>query len=152
VLRNTRHDGRVCYTVKYQGISGVCYATWDMKRRTNYFAAWLGLLGIVLHALVPLAGMAVYGAPAAAAAHEHAGHAHGGVHVAHGAPAAPEQICVGDCPCCTTGYKSFVSSPIDLAWILPSLSGESAPPAPLLSIRTSEPNHDHSARAPPARS
>ena len=121
-----------------------------MKRRTTYFAAWLGALAIALHALVPLAGMALSGS-AAVPAQEHAGHAHGADHAANGAPAAPE-ICVGDCPCCTTGYKTFVPSRIDLAWILPSLSGESTPPAPLLSIRTSEPNHDHPARAPPARS
>jgi hypothetical protein len=120
-----------------------------MKKRTNYFAAWLGALAIALHALVPLAGMALYGPAAAAPVHEHGGHAHGADHAANEAPAAPE-ICVGDCPCCTTGYKTFVLSRTDLAWLFPSLSGESTPLAPPLAIRTSEPNHDHPARAPPA--
>jgi hypothetical protein len=123
-----------------------------MKRRTNHIAAWLGLLAIVAHALVPLVGMAVYVAPAAAAAHQHAGHAHGGEHAAHGAPAAPNEVCVGDCPCCSSAYKTFVSSRTDFAWILPSLSRERPLPQWVISLRTSEPNHDHSARAPPARS
>jgi hypothetical protein len=121
-----------------------------MKRRTNYFAAWLGALAIALHALVPLAGMALSGPTAAVPAHEHAGHEHGADHAANGAPAAPE-ICVGDCPCCTSGYKTFVPSRTDLAGLFPSPSGESTLPEPLLTIRTSEPNHDHPARAPPAR-
>ncbi|HET6493470.1 MAG TPA: hypothetical protein VFG44_10915 [Burkholderiales bacterium] len=122
-----------------------------MKKRTNYFAAWLGALAIALHALVPLAGMALYGPAAAAPVHEHGGHAHGADHAANEAPAAPE-ICVGDCPCCTSGYKTFVPSRIDLAWLLPSLSGDRTPPTALLSILPSETNHDHPARAPPTRS
>src|SRR5690349_20759744 len=112
-----------------------------MNRKTNYFAAWLGALAIALHALVPLIGMALHGSAAAAPAHEHAvAHSHGGDHTAHGAPAAPDEICIGDCPFFTTQYKAFVPSRIDLAWLLPSLSGENAPPALPPSIRIAEAN------------
>jgi hypothetical protein len=59
-----------------------------MNKRTNDFAAWLELLAIVLHALVPPAGMAAYGPPASASVHDHTGHAHGPDHGAHGTPAS----------------------------------------------------------------
>jgi hypothetical protein len=121
-----------------------------LKGRTNDFAAWLGLLAIVLHALVPLAGMAAYGPPATASAHEHAGHSHGTDHGVHGAPAAPQEICLGDCPCCTTNYKTFIPSRTDFGWPRSTLSNRITPTEDLAAVQISELSHDHPARAPPA--
>lgn len=135
-----------------------------MKRRTNSFAAWFGLLAIVLHALVPVA-LAAYGTPAGPTPHAHGGHAQGAHHDGHAievashdthhgvheAPVAPDTFCVGDCPCCTTNFKAFLRSRAPVVWMLPVLQAN-APEARPASFRSALASHDHPARAPPARS
>ena len=129
-----------------------------MKKRINRFAAWWALLGVVLHAFVPIAGMAPYGLPA----HGHAAHSHGSDEAsvnhaahsdhshetAHEAPAAPDTFCVGDCPCCITTLKAFVPSRSGLILRLRDLR-KTVPEAPQASLQISERVHDHLARGPP---
>jgi hypothetical protein len=119
--------------------------------RTNHFSAWFGLFAIAMHALVPLTGMVAYGPAVAVSVHEHGGHSRGTDHGAHEAPAAPQEICVGDCPCCTTNYKTFIPSCPDVVWAISTLFFRITPAEDLASVQVSELSHDHPARAPPAR-
>lgn len=135
-----------------------------MTRRVKLFAAWFGLLAIVLHALVPGA-LAAYSVPVAPASHTHAGYpqgthhdghategtSHDAHHGAHEAPAAPDTFCVGDCPCCTTNFKACLPSRTPVVWMFPVLQAV-APKALPASFRSAQTSHDHPARAPPAHS
>lgn len=94
-----------------------------MPRRASLTGAWLGLLAIALHVFGPFVGPALYGAPAEAAGHSHDhavasrqheadAHAFPSEHHhrapdAQDAPLSPDQICIGDCPCCSLGERSL---------------------------------------------
>jgi hypothetical protein len=136
-----------------------------MTRVRRKFGAWLGLLGIVLHAVVPLAGLAAYATPIASSGHHHAAHgnsvpndaagqlfdAHHAHEGAHGTPAAPGTFCVGDCPCCTSNYKVFLCCEAD-SWIVAQLPAKQPSPTPVLAPVFYKVPYDHPARAPPFRS
>jgi hypothetical protein len=101
---------------------------------TRRMAAWLGVAAVTFHAIVPLAGMAAFGAPAAVHAHsghgdrghaqegnhtphEPAAHAAGGRALQHD-PGVPDSFCIGDCPCCASGDRTTAAAPAHTASLL----------------------------------
>jgi len=71
---------------------------------------WLGLLAVGLHAFSALlTPMLTRAAAAVPQAHDHAApaHHHGAPDAAaRDGPAAPDLVCVGDCPCCSLGDRA----------------------------------------------